>query len=111
MNFADNIVKKPLVSVIITYYNLAKFIEDCVFSILNQSYQEFEIIIVNDNSSKKNSEILNKIKNPKIKIINSSKTEGQLASFLKGLEVAKGEFICMVDGDDVFLLNHIKILL
>ena len=108
----DNVlIKEPKISIIITYYNLGKYIKDCVFSILNQTYQNFEIIIVNDKSNEENSKILDEIQHEKIKIINSSKNNGQLLAFLKGLKQAKGEFICMVDADDVLLPNYLKTLL
>ena len=55
----NSLLKEPKISIIITYYNLENYVVDCIRSILNQSYKNFEIIIVNDGSDKKNSEILN----------------------------------------------------
>ena len=104
-------LKEPKVSLIITYFNLGNYIKDCVSSILGQSYQNFEIIIVNDNSDEKNSKILEEIKNPKIKIINLKENKGQLLAFLEGLKVASGEFVCMVDADDILLKEYLKTLL
>ena len=63
MNFQNSCTKEPLISIIITYYNLGKYINDCVLSILSQTYENWEVIIVNDGSDKKNSQILNRIKN------------------------------------------------
>mgnify|MGYP004684469593 CR=1 FL=1 len=104
-------LKEPKVSLIITYFNLGNYITDCVSSILGQGYQNFEIIIVNDNSDEKNSKILEEIKNPKIKIINLKENKGQLLAFLEGLKVASGEFVCMVDADDILLKEYLKTLL
>lgn len=109
----NSLLKEPKISIIITYYNLENYVVDCVRSILNQSYKNFEIIIVNDGSDKKNSEILNNsvFKDEKIEIINLEKNSGQLLAFLKGLEIATGEFICMIDADDILLEHHLKTLL
>ena len=111
MDFEHKYTKEPLVSIIITYYNLGKYINDCILSILTQSYKNWEVIIVNDGSDKANSKILERIKNEKIKIIELPKNQGQLCAFLAGLNNAKGEFICMVDADDVLLPNYLKTLL
>lgn len=111
MNFQNSCTKEPLISIIITYYNLGEYINDCVLSILSQTYENWEVIIVNDGSDKKNSQILNRIKNEKIKIIELPKNEGQLCAFMAGVNNAKGEFICMVDADDVLLPNYLKTLL
>ena len=94
-----------------SYYNLGKYILDCVSSILNQTYQNFEIIIVNDNSDEQNTKILNEIKNDKTKIINLNKNSGQLLAFEEGLKISQGEFVCMIDADDILLPNYLKTLL
>jgi len=111
MDMNLNLVKEPKISIIITYFNLGKYIKDCVSSVLEQTYKNYEVIIVNDGSDAKNSRVLDDLKNDNIKIIRSRKNEGQLCAFLKGLKSAKGEFICMVDADDVLLSNHLKTLL
>jgi len=111
MKAVQNSIHNPKISIIITYYNFAKFIKDCIESILNQSYQNFEIIIVNDGSDDENTNALNDFKNEKIKIINLKENCGQFSAFLKGLEQAEGEFICMVDADDILLPNYLKTLL
>ena len=106
-----NLIKEPKISIIITYYNLGKYIKDCVLSILNQEYQNFEIIIVNDCSNEENSKILSEIQNDKTKIINLKENKGQLLAFEEGLKVSQGEFICMIDADDILLPNYLKTLL
>ncbi len=102
-------LKEPLVSIIITYYNMGKFINDCVQSIKSQTYKNFEIIVVDDCSDKENSKILESIKD--IQIINSDTNQGQLCALCEGLKAAKGEFICMVDADDVLLPDYLKTLI
>jgi len=111
MILEDKLIKEPKISVIITYYNLENYIQDCVSSILKQRYQNFEIIIVNDGSDEKNSKILEKISNPKIKIINLKQNLGQLSAFCEGLKIAQGEFVCMIDADDILLKEYLNTLL
>ena len=104
-----NFIQKPLVSIIITYYNMGKYINDCINSIQKQTYDRYEIIIVNDGSNEENSKILNNINCAKI--INLKENEGQLCALYEGLNEAKGEFVCMIDADDILLPNYIKTLL
>lgn len=103
--------KLPKISLIITYYNLGNYLQDCVDSILSQSYQNFEIIIVNDCSDEKNFKIFDEISHEKIIKISLEQNSGQLLSFCKGLELANGEFVCMIDADDVLLPNYLETLL
>ena len=107
----EKLLKSPKISLIVTFYNVDKYINDCISSILNQTYQNFEIIIVDDGSDKNKSEILNSFKCEKIKILNLEENSGQLYAFLKGLEIAQGEFICMIDNDDILLPDYLITLL
>lgn len=111
MKIAAKILKKPKISIIITYYNLGNYIQDCISSILKQEYQNWEVILVNDCSDEKNTKIVNRIVHEKIKILNLKENVGQLAAFAYGLKLAQGEFVCMVDADDVLLPNYLKTLL
>ena len=114
--------KKPLISLVVTCHNLGKYLPECIKSIEKQSYKNFEIIIVDDFSNKETKEIINKnFKNKntiagffnsrEIKIIETNKNEGQLGAFLQGLKVSRGEFVCMIDADDVLLEDYLSVLL
>ena len=102
-------IEKPLISIIITYYNMGKYIDSCIKSINNQTYKNFEVIIVDDASDEENSNKLQNIKNAKI--IKLEENKGQLCALCEGLKVAKGEFICMVDADDILLPKYLEIIL
>jgi len=94
---------EPLVSVIIPCYNNGKYIEECVRSVLNQSYTNFEIIIINDASTDDSAEKIKKLQeeNPqKIQVITNKKNLERSVSRNKGMAKSKGEFICILDGDD-----------
>ena len=89
------------VSVIIIAYNVDKYIEKCINSVINQTLNELEIIIVNDGST---DSTLDKINNAKINdnrfiVINQSNA-GVMEARKSGLNIAKGEYILFIDGDD-----------
>jgi len=101
---------KPLVSVIIPCYNNGKYIEECVNSVLAQTYPNFEIIIINDASTDDSAEKIQKLKekNPeKIQVITNNKNLERSVSRNKGIASAKGEFICILDGDDRWYPNKL----
>ena len=90
-----------MVSVIVPVYNLEKYIEKCISSILSQTYRDIELIIVNDGSTDKTEEICKRyqVKNKNIVYV-SKKNQGQGVARMVGLTKAKGEYVLFVDGDD-----------
>lgn len=86
-------------------YNMEKFIESALLSILKQSFQNFEIILVNDNSVDKTLEIISKyqINDDRIKIINHPKNLGVYCSRKDAIFNSKGEYIMLMDPDDMLL--------
>lgn len=94
-------LKDELVSVIIPVYNAEKYITKCIRSLMNQTYENFEIIIVNDGSTDDSIKSINTLKelDKRIVVINK-KNEGVSKARTSGLEVAKGEFIMFLDSDD-----------
>ena len=101
-----NVFKEdPLISVIMPIYNRQNSIELSVISVLKQNMNNFEIILVNDNSKDSSLKIMKKLKkaDKRIKIINNSKNMGTLYSrCIAGLN-AKGKYIFSLDPDDVFM--------
>lgn len=89
----------PLVSIIVPAYNVSDYIEECINSLLYQSYANIEIIIVDDGSTDGTGQACNRFEGERVKIIH--KSNGGLVSARKsGLSVAKGEYVGFVDGDD-----------
>ena len=90
-----------LVSVIIPAYNAEGYIENCIKSILNQTYKNFEIIVVNDGSSDHTLEILKRMaaSNSCIHVI-TQKNSGVSSARNTAIDCAKGDFLTMVDADD-----------
>lgn len=97
---------KILVSVIIPVYNGEKYLEECIESLINQTLQECEFIFINDGSSDKSKEIIEKYKiNDERIILINQENQGVSAARNKGLEIARGEFIGFVDIDDYIELD------
>ena len=92
------------VSIIIPYYKKKNYINKTISSVLNQSYQKFEIIIINDEPGKSSKDILAciKKKDKRIKIINNKKNIGAGASRNKGIKIARGNYIAFIDSDDLW---------
>ena len=88
------------ISIIIPVYNSEKYIRICLNSILNQIFQNFEIILIDDNSKDNSLKIISeieKIHKDKIKILKNAKNVGAGASRNKGLKIASGEYITFID--------------
>ncbi len=100
-------MKETSISIIIPVFNIKKYIEKCIFSILEQDYQNYEILVINDGSTDNSEEVIRKIRSNKIKIIN--KENGGLSSARnEGVKHAKGEYIWFIDGDDYIERDSLK---
>ena len=99
-----------LVSIIIPYFKKKKYIESTINSILNQKYQNFEIIIVYDDKDKSDLKILKSIKelDRRIKIIINKSNIGAGLSRNKAMKLAKGKYIAFIDADDLWMPNKLK---
>lgn len=95
--------KNPLVSVIIPNYNHAKYLDERIQSVLNQTYQNFEVIILDDLSTDNSKEVIEKYRNaPHVsQIVYNEKNSGStFKQWLKGMELAKGNLIWIAESDD-----------
>jgi glycosyltransferase involved in cell wall biosynthesis len=100
-----------LISVIVPVYNSEKTIRKCVESIINQTYKNLEIILVDDYSTDNSVVEISKIKDSRIKIIKQSQNSGVGASRNIGLKNAKGRYIGFVDSDDFIASDFYEVLL
>ena len=109
MHIARNKKETALISVIIRTFNRAYVVEKAIFSVINQSYTNWEIIIVDNYSSDKTEEKLNEILlNPKIKFF-SYKNNGVVSSSLNyGISHAVGDYIAILDSDDWWHKDKLK---
>ena len=99
----------PFISVCIPAFNMEKYIEQTLLSILNQSFQDFEIIIVNDNSTDNTYEILKKYSSydKRIKIINHNKNKGVYRSRIDSIFHSMGKYILLMDPDDLYMNENL----
>lgn len=99
----------PKVSVIVPVFNTEKYIEKCLNSLVNQTLKEIEIIIVNDGSTDRSLEIIEKFKNSDSRIIVINQQNAKQGSARNvGINIAKGEYIGFVDSDDWVDLNYFE---
>ncbi|MBR3661561.1 MAG: glycosyltransferase family 2 protein [Bacilli bacterium] len=96
------------VSVIIPVYNSSKYLKECLDSVINQTYQNLEIIIINDNSNDNSLSIINSFKDKRIRIINLDKRNGVASCRNKGVDCSTGDYICFLDSDDFWYLEKIE---
>lgn len=104
------ILQQPKVSVVMSVYNGKKYLREAVESILNQTFRDFEFIIVDDGSCDNTLEILKDYaeKDSRIKIIKNEKNIGLTKSLNKAIQEAKGEYIARMDADDISLPERLK---
>lgn len=98
---------KDLVSVIIPTYNRASLIKRSIMSVLNQTYNNLELIIVDDGSTDNTEEIVKSIKDERIVYIKQP-NKGACEARNNGIDYAKGEYIAFQDSDDVWHINKIE---
>jgi len=120
----ENVEERPLISIIIATYDRGQLLIDRTLpSILSQTYQNFEILIIGDCCVDETPQILNQIKSPKVKFINLPKRtkypdDPTLRWFISGvgplnhgLKIAKGKWICSFDDDDIMAPDYLENLL
>lgn len=98
-----------LVSVVLPCYNAEKYIKEAVTSILHQTYQNLELIIIDDCSQDQSLPILENFKDQRITIIKNDENLGYPQSMNKGISIAKGKYIARMDADDVSALDRIAL--
>lgn len=104
-------MKEELVSIIVPIYNVEKYLEQCVISLINQSYKNIEIILINDGSTDNSIDIMNKYKKLDGRVKCYCKVNGGLSDARNyGISVSKGKYIVFVDSDDYVEKDYISIL-
>lgn len=102
-------MEKILISVVIPIYNVQKYLRRCLDSIINQTYRDIEILLINDGSTDKSLEICREYlnKDKRIKLI-SKKNEGLGMARNTGIDNATGEYVCFFDSDDFIATDTIE---
>ncbi len=104
-------MKQPTISVIVPVYNVSDYLEECVKSILNQSYKDFELILVDDGSKDNSLNICKDFadKDSRIRVLHQE-NKGVTAARKLGVEHAQGEILCFVDADDTMDKNALEVM-
>jgi len=101
-------MNNPLVTVFITVYNSEEYIRECLESVLNQTYENLEILIIDDGSVDETNSIIRSYEDSRIRLITNDKNMGIPYNRIKGVESAKGQYLAILDSDDISMLNRIE---
>lgn len=100
----------PKISIIMPLYNAERFLKETLASIKKQKLQEYELICINDGSEDHTAHIVEEHakKDSRYVVLNNPKREGAAFSRNRGIKVARGEYLCFLDGDDIFDENMLE---
>lgn len=96
-----------MISIVIPVYNSARYLHECMDSIFNQTFQDFEVIVVDDGSTDNTVEIIQSYKDPRIKLICNE--HNYIQSLNMGMTAAKGKYIARMDSDDIMLPKRLQL--
>ena len=100
-------ITNPFFSVVIPVFNREKTISKTIQTCLDQTFIDFEIIVVDDCSTDQSITRIQDFKDPRIKLITQEINSERCISRNKGIELSTGQYICFLDSDDLFLPNHL----
>jgi glycosyltransferase involved in cell wall biosynthesis len=102
----------PRVTVIVTCFNYAQYVSQALNSVMSQTYDHFDCVIVDDASTDKSDEVIEKWivehRDKRFRLIQSESTLGQMACFARGLAESNGEFVAFLDADDIWFPEYLK---
>jgi glycosyltransferase involved in cell wall biosynthesis len=106
----DNTVNQisPMISVVMSVYNSEMFLREAIDSVLEQTFKDFEFIIINDGSIDCSLEIIKSYNDKRIVLIENEGNKGLIHSLNKGLEIAKGQYVARMDADDICLPERFR---
>ncbi|WP_036479491.1 glycosyltransferase [Myxosarcina sp. GI1] len=111
MNYSKKELENIIVSVVIPTYNRANILSQTVNSVLKQTHQNLEIIIVDDRSTDNTETVVSSINDSRIRYFCHSTNKGGAAARNMGIEAAKGEYIAFLDSDDAWVANKLELQL
>jgi glycosyltransferase involved in cell wall biosynthesis len=94
-------------SVVIPLYNKANYIQNCLESVLKQTHEDFEVILVNDGSTDGSETVVQRFQDSRIRLVHQE-NKGASAARNKGISLAKHEWIALIDADDYWYPNHLE---
>ncbi|MFJ1262523.1 glycosyltransferase family 2 protein [Capnocytophaga canis] len=101
---------RPLVSVLIPCYNVEKYVVEAVMSIINQTYDKLEIILIDDGSTDDTTKLLKKMakQDKRVIFVQNDKNIGLIDTLNKGLQICSGKYVARMDSDDISLPQRIE---
>ncbi len=110
----ESINYNPFVSIIMPCYNDGKYSAESIKQLLKSTYNRIEILVINDGSTDNSLQLLKQINNKKVRILNNKINLGKAKSLNKGIRLAKGELILVIDGDTIVektaIANAVKLI-
>ena len=99
----------PLISVVLPTYNTSvSFLREAVDSILAQTFQDFELIVIDDGSTNEAPAYLDSLTDPRIRLIRNERNLGITKSLNRGFRASRGKYIARMDGDDVSVPDRLE---
>lgn len=99
----------PKVTVLMTVCNAEKYLRQAIESVLNQTFTDFELLITDDASTDSSPEIIRSYQDPRIRVIRNSTNRGVAYSRKEALELARGEYVAVLDADDVAFKERLQV--
>jgi glycosyltransferase involved in cell wall biosynthesis len=106
-NHAHNEEAAPLVTFVVPCYKLAHLLQECVNSILEQTYANFEVLIMDNCSPDNTPEVARSFQDPRVKHIRNETNIGHLRNFNKGVSTASGKYVWLLSADDSLKSPHV----
>ena len=102
-------MNNPKISIIVPVYNAERYIEQCIYSVLNQTFNDYELILIDDGSKDGSLGLCEKLREADSRIIiYSQKNKGVSTARNKGIELAQGDWISFLDSDDYFSQDYLS---
>ena len=104
----EQAINTPEITVLMPVFNNEKYLKQAIESILAQTYKDFELLIIDDGSTDGSNNIIQSFTDSRIRLVKNDTNEGLIKTLNKGIELAKGEFIARMDGDDIALPKRLE---
>jgi len=98
----------PRVTVLLPVYNAEKYIKEAIESMLNQTFKDFELLIINDGSTDNSMKIITSFKDGRIRLTVNEKNEGLIFTLNRGIDLAQGKYIARMDADDISMPERLE---
>jgi glycosyltransferase involved in cell wall biosynthesis len=97
----------PIVSFVVPCYKLAHLLPDCIGSIQSQSYEDFEVLVMDDCSPDNTEEMVRSFRDPRVKYVRNDQNIGHLRNYNKGISLSRGKYVWLISADDYLRVPHV----